>query len=118
MTQLAFPSSPVDESTAALLELIASDWRFDDGYQRFVAALRRAVRDHGVWVSQNSVRPLLTNEHGMTINPRHYSGMFRQACKDGLLEWRSEAQFWDINDDARSRNRGKPQRRYLWVGER
>ena len=57
-------------------------------------------------VNPNEVRRLLTNEHGLTINPRRLSAFWARATsKRGFMDNTSE---WVINDDHKGGNAGKP----------
>lgn len=98
----------------ATVDIVANDWRSDEDWRRFekvcIAAAQPNVWMHGEpWVDPNSVRRLLTNEYGLTIEPRRYSGFWRRAAgRNGFLDF----SHWGINTDAKGRNQGKPSKIY------
>ena len=103
----------VDESTADLLSLIADDPRKDTLYTRFLRACETDHEIHG-YVSVNRVRRTLSNDYGLVIEPRLYSSFWAKACgKSGPMVTTTE---WDVCDDRKGKNSGKPQRRRRWVG--
>jgi hypothetical protein len=96
--------------TAALVDLIGTDPRNLD-YARFSAALVDVAEDG--YVSMNDMRRRLSNSYGLVIEPRRYSSFYRRACREGVITWdEADPHSYEINDDARGHNRGKPQRRY------
>jgi hypothetical protein len=119
-----FPSSPIAGETAATVELVGSDWRSDEDWERFKAACHWVATDvyeppppnHTTMgrsyrvVNPNAVRAELSNEYGLTIEPRRYSAFWHRASKgkDAFLV----ADGWVQNTDHKSGNAGKPLRRY------
>lgn len=107
--ELSFPSAPIEGDTKATVDLVAHDWRSDEDWERFEDACRRQAWWNGNRIDPNMVRQYLTNEHGLTIEPRRYSAFWsRAAGKNGFLV----ADGWVINDDVAGGNRGKPLKRY------
>ena len=104
----------VDDDTADLLGLIAEDPRKDDEYALFLRACWQDAMAHGHYVSVQRVRRRMSNEHGLIVHPRTYSAFWSRACaKGGPMVTTVE---WDLNDDKRGKNSGKPQRLRKWVG--
>ena len=115
-------SEPISGETRATVELVGNDWRADRDWDEFVAACRMVAvpvwsrhpnvtgyMNEGSFVNPNDVRAYLTNDYGLTIEPRRYSAFWsRAAGKNGFLV----ADGWVTNDDAKGGNRGKPLRRY------
>ena len=109
--ELSFPSEPITGETRAAVELVSQDWRADEDWRRFKAACMSAAHRSiaGNHVDPNDVRAVLTNDYGLTIEPRRYSAFWaRAAGKNGFLD----ADGWVINNDSHGRNQGKPLRRY------
>lgn len=105
---------PVDDETADLLSLIADDPRKDADYALFLRVCWQDAKAHGDYVSVQRVRRRMSNEHGLIVHPRTYSAFWSKACaKAGPMVTTTE---WDLNDDKRARNGGKPQRLRKWVG--
>ena len=103
-----FPSEPISGDTKATVELVAHDWLAERDYARFEAACRLEA-GFGSTVDPNTVRHMLTNEHGLTIEPRRYSAFWsRAAGKSGFLDF----SHWGINGDTKGRNAGRPARIY------
>ena len=111
-------SEPIAGETRATVELVAGDWRADEDWQRFRESCE-AVADaddmapgwqSSRYVNPNLVRQLLTNNHGLTIEPRRYSAFWHRASrgKDAFLV----ADGWVTNTDHAGGNAGKPLRRY------
>lgn len=106
-----FPSSPIEGETKATVELVAQDWRADEDWHLFhQACLTVAAWDGVPYVDPNEVRAELSNEYGLTIEPRRYSSFWHRASrgKDAFLV----ADGWVVNNDAHGKNQGKPLRRY------
>lgn len=83
----------------------------DPEYVLFVDALRADAHSHGGFVSQNRVRKAMSNDHGLSINPRRYSAFWPKACKAGLLQFLYE----EDNKDKAGRNLGKKSKVFRWV---
>src|SRR5690625_3970517 len=94
-------SAPVDADTKAVLDLVATDWNAAKDWSLFKRACYRAANADGGRVDPNHVRVLLSNEYGLTIEPRRYSAFWsRAAAKSGFLV----ADGWVVNEDKRGRN--------------
>ena len=115
MTALEIDFHALDAKHAARRDLTASDWRADEDYQLFVAALREAAKADGS-ISQNDVRVLLFEDTvdgpRCAIQPNRYSAFFNRARKDGLIETAG----FDVCTTSPSGNNGKPQKSYAWIG--
>lgn len=83
----------------------------DPEYALFVEACRTDALSHGGFVSQNRVRDLMSNDKGLSINPRRYSGFWRRARKGGLLAFECSEE----NRDHRGRNLGKESKVFRWA---
>jgi hypothetical protein len=112
-------ASPIAGETKARVELVAHDWNADDDWQLFEATCRavaiRVYHDETRgwetcdYVDPNRVRMRLTNDNGLTIEPRRYSAFWQRAAgKHGFLV----ADGWIENTDTKGGNAGKPLRRY------
>jgi len=102
-------SAPVDADTKDVLDLVATDWNAAHDWSLFKRACYWAANCDGGRVDPNTVRGLLSNEYGLTIDPRRYSAFWNRAAgRDGFLV----ADGWVVNDDKRGRNAGKPTRAY------
>lgn len=100
------PHAPVDADTQARVALVANDWRSDDDWQRFHAACMTASVNADQTVDPNEVRRLLTNEHGLTIEPRRLSAFWNRAgSRDGFLDYTG---VWLVNEDRAGGNYGRP----------
>jgi hypothetical protein len=108
--ELTFPSTSISGDTEATVSLVASDWRAEDDWRRFRFACAEAALNTEQTVDPNDVRRLLTNEYGLTIEPRRYSAFWHRAAgkRDGFLV----ADGWVVNEDHAGKNAGKPLRRY------
>lgn len=107
--------SPVDDDTQDLLALVASDPRKADDYTTFLDACRRDAMANGGQVSVNRVRELMSNHYGLTIHSQTYSSFWNRAT--GTSGPMVTTKDWDVCNDKRSGNGGKPQRFRRWVGE-
>lgn len=85
-------------------------WRISER-DRVVAAIATAA-EHGEF-SANDVRVLLTNDHGLTVNPQVMSATFYALRAKGFIR----RVGWTQNTDTRGRNSGKPLASWLWIGE-
>jgi len=96
--------SPIDDDTADLLALVSAGslaLTAEDEWRHYLAALLKVADGTGL-ISQNDLRAHLT-----PIAPaRRGSFMCRAKGQRILIE---TGQF-DVNDDVKSRNRGRPQR--------
>lgn len=97
-------AAPVDADTASLLALVEGDPVHERDRAVILAAIIQTARDHSGIVDPNALRALLgTVEHpaviGAVIASLRHRGVLREAG-------------WVITKGSRSRNGGKPQRRY------
>ena len=100
--------SPVDDTTADLLTLVADVSQRDLEWQTYVAALRAACDADGL-IRPNRLRPMVRGK----IAPRRISAFANAARALGLVEDSGE---WQVSDDTTGRNSGKPARVLRWVG--
>lgn len=112
MTIDGLPSGPLDGSTAAVLDLIDSDARREDDRARIDDAVRRVAMRDGGRVSTNAVRKQLTNEYGLTVLPQAIGPRLHTLTRDGVLA----VDGWEVNDDTKGGNAGKPLRVRRYVG--
>ncbi|MDF1603361.1 hypothetical protein [Nocardioides sp. YIM 152315] len=107
--------SAVDEATASLLDLIDADWRpFAEADRNTIAAaIRDDARFHSGQVHPNRVRDALA---ALPVfkqpKPTRVGPTYRAMTLAGYLE----VDGWDVSDDSRGKNAGKPIRLYRWVG--
>ena len=99
--------SPVDDSTADLLTLVADANHVSADYewQLFTDAVVRVAHSHAGRVDQNDVRPMIRGQ----IAPRRIGPFYRRACLEGLLR----ADGYSTSDDREGRNAGRPMRCYV-----
>lgn len=100
--------SPVDDDTADLLTLVATDQlhpRPAEEWNTFVAALRRCADPFTRRVDPNEFRRCVRGE----IAPRRIGAFTSRAKAEGLLLDTGE---WQVSDDVEGRNGGKPCRVY------
>ena len=76
-------------------------------WQHFVATLRKVAGSTGQ-IDQNVARPLLAGE----IPPRRLSAFWRRAALEGLIR----RDGWNESNHVESRNTGRPQKTYRWLG--
>jgi len=105
--------SPVDNTTASLLDLIQSDWRpfAQDDMNTIAAAIKLDAETHDGEIHPNRVRRDLAGK----VKPQRVGITYRAMCLAGLIE----VDGWDVNDGTgvdreNSGNSGKPQRTYRW----
>lgn len=104
--------SPVDDTTADLLTLVADvdqpsvDFEWDE----FVRCLQYASQLDAGPILPNTLRPLVRG----SIAPRRIGAFTNRALSLGLVEYTGE---WQVSDDHAGRNGGKPARVMRWVGE-
>lgn len=87
----------------------------DAEFELFIDACRHDAYTHGGFVAVNRVRAALSNEHGLTVNPRRYSSFWRRAQLSGHLD---DKYSEEKSSDGRSRNLNKKSRIYRWLGAR
>jgi hypothetical protein len=101
-------AAPVDADTASLLALVEGDPVHERDRAVILAAIIQTARDHSGIVDPNALRALLTNEHGTVVYPAVIGAVIASLRHRGVLR---EA-GWVITKGSRSRNGGKPQRRW------
>lgn len=104
----------VDDDTQDLLSLIADDPRLADDYDRFLSACRFVAEGNCGLVYVNAVRAILTNRHGLTIEPRRLSAFWNKATGAGRPMLKTGD--WEVCEGSDSRNDGRPQPVRRWVG--
>jgi hypothetical protein len=104
--------SPVDDSTADLLTLVADEGHpsADFEWDEFVTALRYCAARDGGKVYPNRLRPLVRG----VVAPRRIGAFTHRAVSSGLLSW--AAGEWQISDDTEGRNSGRPAKVYRLSG--
>ncbi len=109
------PSEAVGPETAAVLDLVESDYR--RSYDRWLVdeAVRKVAMRDGGTVSTNAVRRELTNGSGrLRVQPQVIGPRLRALTLSGVLRMTDR---WEINDDKAGRNAGKVQKIRQWVGK-
>jgi hypothetical protein len=103
--------SPVDDSTADLLTLVADAGHVsaDAEWSLFVEALRVVAIGPGGRIGPNELRPLIRGK----VAPRRIGAFTNRALSLGLVAYTGE---WEVSDDTEGRNRGKPARVMRWTG--
>jgi hypothetical protein len=81
---------------------------------RIIAAMLQASENNTQTLNPNDVRALLSNEHGLTVNPRQLSATYSSLRKKGVIVETGTTK----NEDVRGGNAGKPLTTYTWVGRR
>lgn len=104
--------SDVDDDTADLLDLIADSEHTStsiaaEEWSLFCKVLREVSRATGL-IDPNAVRPVIRGQ----VTPQRIGAFWHRACRDGLIC----RDGWNVSDDAKSGNAGKPQRTYRWLG--
>lgn len=100
----------------ALVETVAATPPHQDNdpeFELFLDACRHDAYTHGGFVSQNRVREAMSNDSGLTVNPRRYSGFWPRARREGYL---SKQFTKEENRDRRGRNLGKDSKIHRWLG--
>lgn len=105
--------SPVDDTTADLLHLVAMGTpatpTADEEWTEFVAALEAVALIHGGLIPPNALRPEVRG----VVAPRRIGAFTHRALSQGLVEY---AGTYQISDDTEGRNAGRPCRVLLWLG--
>lgn len=98
----------------AVVDAVASTpaHKADPEFELFIDACRHDAYTHGGFVSQNRVRKALSNDNGLTVNPRRYSGFWARAKAQGYL---SKSFTEEDNRDKRGRNLGKKSKIHRWL---
>jgi len=81
---------------------------------RIIDAMLEASDNHEGELDPNRVRQLLSNDHGLTVNPRQLSATYSSLRQKGTIV----PTGWTVNQDVHGGNAGKPLRTYTWVGRR
>ena len=81
---------------------------------RIIDAMLKASDNHEGALDPNRVRTLLSNDHGLTVNPRQLSATYSSLRQKGTIV----PTGWTVNQDVHGGNAGKPLRTYTWVGRR
>ena len=81
---------------------------------RIIDAMLKASDNHEGALDPNHVRQLLSNDHGLTVNPRQLSATYSSLRQKGTIV----PTGWTTNQDVNGGNAGKPLRTYTWVGRR
>lgn len=106
-----------DPETVERVTVVDKDWRRERDRDRIDQAIQRVAARHGGLVDPNHIRAELTNEHGLTVNPRALSARYMALTHAGVLVWEpDDPRAWSINDDVRGGNAGKWQKVRRWVG--
>lgn len=98
----------------------ATDWRRAADWALFLDTLYADHLAHG-YISQNRVRVALSNEHGLVINPRAYSGMWPRARKGKRSGIDAHGPLIELHGverctTSRSGNNHKDLPTYRWIG--
>lgn len=103
--------SPVDDSTADLLSLVADTNHpsADFEWHAFVGVLAATASLHDGRLDQNDYREQLRG----VVAPKRIAAFTNKAKADRLIEDTSE---WSISTDKAGRNAGRPMRVYRWIG--
>jgi len=99
-----------------LLCALAADPTFmgESARDRIIDAMLKASDNHEGALDPNQVRTLLSNDHGLTVNPRQLSATYSSLRQKGTIV----PTGWTTNTDINGGNAGKPLRTYTWVGRR
>ena len=81
---------------------------------KVVAEIVQAARENDGLVSMNTVRARLWNEHGSTVYPPVIGATVNALAAQRALV----AVGWEITTGSRTRNSGKPTRRYRYLPKR
>lgn len=79
--------------------------------ERIEQAIRQVAADHNDHIDPNLVRSLLSNQHGLTVNPRQLSATYSSLHRRGQIQHVGTT----INTDTSGGNAGKPLRTYRWI---
>jgi hypothetical protein len=111
---LYFPSAPVADETAALLDLIAGDPLHAPDRAVIVREMVDVARANGGRVDMNVVRArLVDGNNNMVVYPRVIGAVVSALAQRGVLV----ADGWTVSDDRRGGNAGKPCRRWKLAGD-
>lgn len=97
----------LDAATEAILERINGNDRYTDDRFEVVRAVLYVADQHDGRVSLNDVRLCLRHlRHPFVVGPT-----IQSLCRRGVLG----VAGWEISDDSKGRNKGKPQRVYRYI---
>lgn len=106
--------SAVDDDTSDLLTLVANQQSAlpepERQWEHFLSVMRQVARRDmwGLFIDQNDARELLRGE----VSPNRIGAFYHRAARMGLIRRAG----WNESDDRTSRNRGKPQNTWEWLG--
>ncbi len=110
---LLFTCPVCKAAQVVVVDTVSTGAKADPEYALFRDACRHDGYTHGGFVSQNRVRAAMSNEHGLTVNPRRYSGFWRRAQLDRTL---SAAVSEEPSTDRRGKNLNKKSKIHRWLG--
>lgn len=113
MTETLFPSDWDAQADVVTAVAETPAHVADPEFELFVDALRADALAHGGYVSQNRVRKAMSNDGGLSINPRRYSSFWPRAVREGYLDKRFGE---EPNRDKKGRNLGKKSKVRRWTG--
>lgn len=103
---------PVDKATGDVLKMVElgpmAPATADNEWDYFTATLRFLARGNDGLILPNLLRPLV-KEH---VDAHRIGAFTRRAALENLIV----ADGYEISDDLASRNRGRPMRRWRWIG--
>jgi hypothetical protein len=101
-----------DSGQSDLLELVAmgsSTGTADHEWDLFESQLRWVAARESGSIRPNRLRPYLRD----MVAPKRIGAFTSRAVARGLIEATGE---WEVSDDTRGRNAGRPCRVYRWIG--
>lgn len=103
--------SPIDDTTADLLSLVANDPHpsADFEWRAFVGVLAATASLHNGRLDQNDYREQLRG----VVAPRRIGAFVNKAKAERLI---AETDEWSVSTDTTGRNAGRPMRIYRWIG--
>ena len=104
--------SPVDDSTADLLSLVANDPHpsVDFEWRAFVGVLSATASLHDNRLDPNDYREQLRG----VVAPKRIAAFHNRAIAEHLIE---NTDDWTISTDREGRNAGRPVRVRRWIGD-
>ena len=105
---------PVSSDTGDLLDLLAETNASlpepERQWQHFLSVMNTVARRDmwGLIIDQNEARELLRGE----VSPSRIGAFYHRAAREGLIRRAG----WNESTDVGSRNRGKPQNTWEWLG--
>ena len=119
---LAIDFDAIDTHYADTVTLVSTDWRADEDYVKFVAALKASVRGPLGVISTNDVRLLLledtVNGPRCSIEHHRYSSLWSRAKSEGLIDiyWRDGQPVLELITTSPTGNNGKWIPMRVWTG--